>query len=318
MTPRYDLPIAAIPWPVPRAGFDWVDAPRNWRIRGEKFLVGIDSNSVEYTDLAVKEPALYRVFADTPPKPDAILAFANRYGALGVTVDAMGQAPDLPFDEQADRLDLTSLGQVAGWSSDDWKRLLATVGRLEDTNPRVQRAIMELRKAFAIQALRVGDPFNVWVKAIRDMKAAVSVLDRVHTSSATPDDRVAACLLAFEGLYKGTRVLVTPTRKTQALALHVWPLNLFGLMWVQYGLAITGSRKHVHCDGCGRWFEVSAEHEHGKRGYCNNACKARAYRGRKERARGMASEGKGPGEIAEALGSTPGVVRRWVRDMKPS
>jgi hypothetical protein len=111
------------------------------------------------------------------------------------------------------------------------------------------------------------------------MRRAVHLLDRAKDGKSTPTEEAAVRALVDAALGgPDVRLVLAPTRKTKRLALHIRPLNPLALMWVQYALAISGSRDHRNCPGCRRWFEVSAELGHGKQAYCTERCKVRAYR----------------------------------------
>jgi hypothetical protein len=93
------------------------------------------------------------------------------------------------------------------------------------------------------------------------------------------------------------------------LELQTVPENLLGALWLQLAEAIGGGKQFRQCITCGGWFEVSGRSD---RRVCSDACRSRAYRGRQERARQLAAEGKGFPAIATELGSSVKTVRKWV------
>jgi hypothetical protein len=99
---------------------------------------------------------------------------------------------------------------------------------------------------------------------------------------------------------------------TGKMDLQVMPKNLLGALWLQLAEAIGGGKKFRQCDTCGGWFEVAPRHNRADRQFCTDACRSRAYRGRQDRARQLAAEGRRLPAIAKELGSDVKTVRKWV------
>lgn len=329
VTPRYDLPIARLPWEVPVSGYRWAEDSGRREHARQKYLVAVESGPVRFTDPAVDQPALYRVFAATPPTPEGFKAFADAHGTLGVTLDVAGWYDDEPVTLEWPMALEPHFGGLGGLEAGDAALLdrhleVNSPPRGSDTpsseaprsDPVIRSAVRDVRDRLVFHQLRYGDPLTVWRDEHARMLKAVQLLDWAGRDAITPADAAAIRVLANQALGgPDVRLVLTPTRTTRKPALHICPLNLLGLMWVQFALAVTGSRDHRHCGGCGRWFEVSAEHGHGKQGYCTAACKARAYRGRKARARKLAADGLTLSQIAADVGSSNKIVRGWVRDV---
>src|SRR5262249_8287389 len=91
-------------WAVPKAGFCWEDGP--WVAAGreqpipallvEGKAAGLSRRS--YAPLQ-QATALFREFAELPATQEAVLAFANEYGSLGV--GSFFTAPTGPPEQQA-------------------------------------------------------------------------------------------------------------------------------------------------------------------------------------------------------------------------
>jgi len=105
-------------------------------------------------------------------------------------------------------------------------------------------------------------------------------------------------------------------RKLGGFAFKVVPESLLGALWLQFALAVAGNKKYRACGACGQWFEVSPDVARTSRSYCKEACRARAYRARKDRAQAMAAEGKSIKQIAEELGSDEKTVTGWLLQNK--
>ena len=59
-------------------------------------------------------------------------------------------------------------------------------------------------------------------------------------------------------------------------------------------------------------FEVGASTRRGDAKYCQNACKSKAYRGRRERARTLRTQGASLRAIARELNTDTKTVKKWV------
>jgi hypothetical protein len=83
-------------WEVPQDGFEWIEAHEiNWRRLREGSVLAPENRWLVLRSAAQKhevlryrpledETALFRMFADTPPTEEGILAFTRRYGRLGL------------------------------------------------------------------------------------------------------------------------------------------------------------------------------------------------------------------------------------------
>src|SRR5580698_10546137 len=98
VTPKYDLPVAVTPWPVPRAGFEWVKKSGKPIDKSASILLPVEELPVSTVDAADKHPALYRVFSNVQATSDGIREFANTFGTLGVTLDVMAYHSNQPWE----------------------------------------------------------------------------------------------------------------------------------------------------------------------------------------------------------------------------
>ena len=101
-----------------------------------------------------------------------------------------------------------------------------------------------------------------------------------------------------------------------SLALSFVPSGLGGAIWLQFAEAIRGNVVYRACETCGGTIEVSGTANRSDRRFCSAACRSKAYRGRKERAREMFAAGKTVPEIAAALEAQMGAVEGWVKNTK--
>jgi hypothetical protein len=100
------------------------------------------------------------------------------------------------------------------------------------------------------------------------------------------------------------------------------PVNLFGVIALQFALEVHTQRRPQRCQVCGRWFDLGRVPERSRRltrsdrETCSNACRTRAYRQRQASARQMFAEGKSAREIAKALDCQLDAVKGWVKGVQ--
>ncbi len=329
-------------WLVPEAGFRWVEAddrqtkgpPRSW------WLVPCDNgpDAMLCATLPLKEtPALFRTFADLPvryrpdpqPIPDgfddpfeparnAILAFANAHGWLGIVPpDPDGFVP------------------VSGL----WKGRLVRGERLEDW----AEAILTMRLVIGLLDLADGKESEALGASLRVGKRSArltsfDVPSDFRLDTITADSDVGAYLggrreraarffaqrfinAALEQ-HAAPRLLYSPPwgsrspRKVKrapgdVMILHVYPRNLLGTLWCQAAEAAGGDREYRRCLVCRGWFKVHPEVSRSDRTLCGDRCKQKVYRDRRK-ARRLYAEGKRQPAIAAELGYDVAMVSDWL------
>jgi hypothetical protein len=68
---------------------------------------------------------------------------------------------------------------------------------------------------------------------------------------------------------------------------ELWPKTLLAALWLQFATAVASGRDVGRCQACGNAFWSGS----GKRRFCSDACKSRAYRERKEAVTAKARKG---------------------------
>ena len=101
--------------------------------------------------------------------------------------------------------------------------------------------------------------------------------------------------------------------KRRKWLLRFAPRNLIGALWLQLAESIAGDKQWEGCPGCGQWLEVKAAAHRADRRYCSEACRAKAYRKRKQQAVALAAEGKTAKQIAQELGTDARKVAAWIK-----
>jgi hypothetical protein len=101
-------------------------------------------------------------------------------------------------------------------------------------------------------------------------------------------------------------------------ATELVPDALVSALWLQFAQAIAEDRQFRACKQCGKWFQVYRDEDRrtGRKEFCQDACKSRDYRLRRERARRLKGEGKRVPEIARDLGTDVVTVKKWLSKRK--
>lgn len=224
--------------------------------------------------------ALFRNFADTPPTPAGMLAFANEFGHLG--------------DEVLDLSDRLDLLETPAFESE-----AEEVGWREH----VERHI------------RLFDSISHWDDAIRTMSRCVKLWDECRQGLAG----VEAIGEVFDTVNRrltGDRIRVAFEKRDRTpggWAMHTYPTNLLAALWLQLGRAVIEDKQFASCRTCGRWFEVAPPVTRKSRNFCRESCRSRAYRSRIAEAHRMRQAGKSIREIADALESSVPTVEGWLK-----
>lgn len=277
--------MAAFSWKVAVQGYVWGDDYSSpdigdgqfVRRGGQRVLRPVTWEFKTYQPLK-EDSGLFRTFASTPLTEDGIREFADRYGHLGEG------APEFWWS----------------WSKDD--EAVSDEEREEN--------------AQYVDVVSVPQSFQEWEAAILRMRRAVEVWDQVRNTKTVNAKSINELQEIVDRQLDHVRVVtrfeIGPPRTHQP-AMHVVPSTLAGAMWLQLVQAIVANKKFRACETCGRWFELSPATARKSKHYCDDACRSRAYRARKERARQLAAEGRKPKEIARELGSDVKTINNWLR-----
>jgi hypothetical protein len=333
-------------WTVPESGYQWkyirgftsgpggegtvghqsqVEDKPHWFLT-DGLTPGEPYRMKRYDPLKV-EPGLFRNFARVPPKDrDAILAFANQYGNLGVVQALYELAPNEPG-----RL----LG-IWGEKHQEWAQHIDQMQRAVAIWDKVQAGDVAGLSRF-IRWRRAGGT-GYWAYDSHPDLPRIEVVP--PKASPPPPGRHSQLIESVEGLFKPDDVF-TPARflvqrwvnahlKDRASphllyqleygtqVLQIVPHNLLGAMWLQFAHAIAGNKKHRSCKECGKWIEISSEDDgrSARRMFCSDSCKFRDYRRRKDRAQRLKAEGKPVKAIAKELDTDVETIKKWLTKRK--
>jgi hypothetical protein len=275
-------------------------------------------------------PAMFRTFADLPfDDRDAILAFANEHGDLGI-------GKQLHVTEEGDP---NALVMMTGETHQDWAL-----------------SIFRLREAVALwDLLRSRDVTGLarhlrWEPKAPRADGWVVPRDAWHYDShpdlprdrpVFPQRRSQLVFQKFEELPLTPGDLLTPASvliqewvneqlegKAMPRLLHhlglgrlvmqIVPNSLLTAMWLQLAHAIAGSKQYRACKECAGWFEISGDDDGrtARRLFCSDPCKSRDYRRRKERVVALKAAGRTPKQIAGETDTDLETVQKWLKANK--
>jgi hypothetical protein len=226
------------------------------------------------------------------------LAFANRYGLLGVPVlttyhgglelhtyvDFSGMQPSevaKTLMEGADVGEPVGADSVGEWSWERQSDQMRDFVRCADDA--VQRSP------------------HMGIEVVRLASRALSQTAAPYMTSSVSDETVRA-------------------RKGKPLAtfdLHIRPRSLLGVMWLQAATWLTKRKVFKLCEACKRPIEISRGTSSGARTdarFCSDACKSRDYRNRRRDAIARHAEVISARQIAKRLRTTAKQVRAWLKD----
>jgi hypothetical protein len=323
-------------WDVPEAGYKWVRTQvyrngGNQRPQGSGSELEVRLQWVLTDDLELGAPegkkydplqnfpALFREFAQVPPRDrDAILAFANRYGNLGIIRPLHLTAPGEP----------NRLRGVWGETHQDWARQVDGMTRAVRIWDMVEaRDSAGLSRHIRWKQTGVGYCWcydshpdlpkdQIPPSPGRHFQLIEPVLDLLKQDNIFVPAKFLVQRWVNEHLRDRASPLLQYDLDLATQILRIVPDNLLGAMWLQFAQTIGGNKKHRPCKECGKWFEISVEDDArtDRRLFCDDPCKFRDYRRRQKRARQLQAEGRSIKEIAAELNTDPKTLKRWLAE----
>jgi len=287
-----------------------------WQFEG----LEIDGDALVAPNLFGEEyepPAiLYLDFAELEETPEAVLAFAEKYGPLGIgerDEDGTRREPLgvwyaearimrllIEFWDLVEELDSEALekllneNEFASLGGDAWDPWadLPGVRTLDDGTYSVPRDVLE----------HYGPHVEVGTR--EQLKGTAKNLGQVTREDACRtilERRLTAALQwGVRHVYSGS----------EGLALKA--TNLRGFLWLQLALAVDGNRQYRRCRECGKLYERARS----DREYCGDACKQRAHRKKVAKAVAAVGEGQPVDEVAKSFGTKAETLEGWVKAAK--
>lgn len=326
-TPDSDL--ARFRWSKPAGGYRWVQGDREQDARAEVdwLLEEIPDGEVggprQAVELLREQAVLFREFAALDPfDRDGMRQFANEYGWLGFYAPRPHLANAYGYTDLDGRASSRRRGFRETYPS--WQRAIFWMKwAVRVADARANGDLSSLRPHFVGRHFRTDPGAGI----SRDVPPAIMEM-RVpleHPSDGTgiPDEFVLASRFIERsvnehlGRYSAAGVICDPP--SGRCGIHIVPTNLLGAMWYQLARFVAENRDHRTCRQCKGWFEISSEWggRAAKREFCNDACKSREYRIRRDRARALAAEGKKLSQVChilngEGLGTDRSTVKKWI------
>lgn len=263
-------------------------------------------------------PGLFLTFATTRPDPDIILGLADRYGMLLRAEPTLVTVP-------ARRLRQGRKGET----------LRETLAAHAEPFSLWRRVLLELYNATTIWKLTQqpdsGDlhQFFRYVAKKKIIRYAASWHDHQFREEVASGDQAqtlwSACSdgdVSPVGRYwlakTINRNLPDPVlirflpEDTGSVSIQPMPANLLQSLWAQLGLAVAANKEFRQCLACDNFFELTPEVARTNRRFCSISCKNRIFRQRQDQARQHHAEGRPFEKIAEELGTTVDVIKRWI------
>jgi hypothetical protein len=296
-------------WSAPKAGFEW--EPGDWvaeetHATASSLLVVLKARETAQSTYAPlqQETGLFRELAEVPPTQEGILAFANRYGNLGLV--AYYAAAGSMHDEQ-------EYGRF-GEPLESWIQEIAAMKEAVELLDLVRRRDeTALSRKLRWRAKPVEGTPPCWVYE----SSAGSVPVHGGTSPYTPADIFAPALGLLtrwvnERLWGNTTLSLASDRTEGKPLLEIKVGTLRIALWVQLAQAIVQPADYRRCKTCGRWFAVPDDLRKADQVFCQDACKSKDYRDRKAKAQEMMAEGKSAKVIAEEIQTDVATVKKWI------
>lgn len=269
-------------------------------------------------------PQLFLQLAALVPEADAIRAFADHYGWLGIAhrpgaahvagaetlgewrdeLAALSDAVAVWHAIQQHRLDgliqwtkgaHDGKGAAVAYDSSRGARLLNLP---EGSTRRMALVASERYRADALKVLKMGDlegPARLYLETLINERLRGCVAPQVF----------------FE-----RSVIIGTTSGADARLLLIARGNL-ACAWLQFSEAVAGRRAFRRCEaeGCGKWIVYApVDQESGRptRKTCSNMCRMRVYLARKSKAADLRREGMTVRAIAEKLDADIESVKSWI------
>jgi hypothetical protein len=316
------------PWQVAEGGYRWVESQglaegdelrRPFLTHGRP--IGAGGHRVRSYQPLSAFSGLFRVFADTAPAPEAITAFADRFGPLGGNLAKQILLYDQP---NAKGVPVGTGESLEAWSAeilmmrfaiDIWEAARnGDVGRLE-------HVISWTEDGSGVQILSHPELPNgqlpqapAWVERawIAGTHLGDGVLERF-----VPGDLVKPALHYVQSTInrqlegRASPRLLWDTKR-ERLGLYIVPDGLVGALWLQFARAVERDSRFRQCAECCLWFELAPGTARADKLYCSTPCRTKAYRKRQAEAVRLHGEGRSLEEIARELESDPDTVRGWI------
>jgi hypothetical protein len=312
-------------WKVPTHGFHWIEAGARDMVTGELVLDRYLTPRLTLTwreyDLGRDAPALFYEFGEMEPVEDAVQAFANAYGALGI----------------GSIVTLSDGTQSRGENLRVWQQeIIAMRHALRIWQALRNQMEQKLRTWFHVdthgdESTVLYTPDEPWPQDVSThyshsvMRASPAdpvrfMPEDLHWGSSDVsriDETTNAMTLALAVLRMlvGVRLMINGNisfeyrqdmQRPVPLALKIFMPSLVSALWLQLATAIEEDQRYQRCPQCQCWFLVAAKARRASTTYCSPRCRIKAFRERHEQTPGT----RGPSPTVKR-GSQAGSAKEW-------
>lgn len=159
-----------------------------------------------------------------------------------------------------------------------------------------------------------SESLSFWVSQIEAMRTAIKTWELVQAEQADPDELSRVAEVIEQGRHRWVQFRFVYDPRQRLFDNMPVITSLIGAIWQQFADAVSNNRQYRRCPapGCGRWYELSPATKGPNRNHCSVACKQRAYRHRKDTAKELFNSGRSIEQIAEEIGASIEIIKRWV------
>lgn len=266
---------------------------------------GLDDSNVDTRSVPLLDSALFLRVAATQPTMEEILDLADQYGPIfGDRIFCWKfEVRILRF--MVELWQAVVAGRRAGFIAQHFKA---------DTSGNVSCPCRELTDR-GLQGLPFSQAFHgdTW-RAIRRRHGRLRADPGDHSFFVgTPMNAAREFLHRAVGVFLADHGC-TPKfhRRGSTYEIAFEPDHASSAIWLQFALAVAEDKQFRQCETCGRSFELSPDVNRTSRFHCTNACRVKAYRGRRAKAKRLHEQGKSIEQIVERIGSDAGTIKKWL------
>jgi hypothetical protein len=231
-------------------------------------------------------PGIFRDFAGCGQTPEAVLAFANRYGALHQRLE---------FDTFVSwRMGIQQMKQLVRLGD------AVTEGECKKISEALEPFLADRSIATSADIRPIRRKQKRGEKVSPNELAHAAVMRLYHAIS--PLERFEA-----EGEWNSL---------SDKVVLRLKHADLLGFMFYQLGHAVLGGRRFRQCVACGKWSLLQPGVNRADRTTCSDYCRLRLSRHRRARAVELHGRGWSPQKIAREIGSNVSKVTQWLSQAK--
>jgi hypothetical protein len=292
-------------------------AEARYEWRGDRLILKAGANGQARLVPYTPPKDLFFTLAQLPSDQDAILDFADRFGALGLRY-RRNRNPELDHIE--------TLGE---WREaiDTLKQALTLWKALRDGDQETLRTLIKWDRqgAGVVYDTHADTPFGAMSEGTRRTSAIIAS-KHIHPdllAAMAPGDAVAPARAYLTRLVNENAIdLVRPqlrlSRELDRFEFRTVAYGVLGAAWLQLAESIDDDARYRQCANprCGEWMVISREHPQGKRPTrrtCSDACRVMLTYLRELEAVEMKREGMTVTAIAKKLDADPAAIKRWIQ-----